>query len=230
MIPLGATSLNDIVTDLDLTTANANLNDGYIRNRVGKYSGAISIGDLRGSFACTQDKVLSNWGSIPLRYINGRDYYDPRNNESASELRMVSDGDASQGIKYYAEHRSQGGGDFGVNSVHVNTVPANLACELTMTGTIDADWTPIRSLYFMKTEVISWNGGNYYAGTPTIYLSREWVSQSVDLSSVPPIQFGIGLSVRHVTILHYSIIKSAAPDADYFSGTLNNFTARITAT
>ena len=37
MISKGAASLNDIVTDLDLTTANANLNDQYIRARAKKY-------------------------------------------------------------------------------------------------------------------------------------------------------------------------------------------------
>ena len=228
MIPLGAASLNDIVTDLDLTTANANLNDSYIRNRVGKYSGAISIDDLRGSFTSTQDTVDPNWNKTPSRYQNGRSYYDPLGNESSAAVDMVSNGDASQGIKYYAEHVSQGGGDFNVASVHVNTIPAGMSGWIRMSGTLECDFSP-NADGWMRTEVIAWDGGGYYAGTPEYLLSEDWADRYADLSTYP-MQFLSSPSVRHVTITHQAIIKSAAPAYDFSGGTLKNFKVRITAT
>ena len=228
MIPLGATSLNDVVTDLDLTTANANLNDGYIRNRVGKYSGAISIDDLRGSFTSTQDTMDTNWNQTPSRYQNGKRYYDPLGNESSSEARMVTNGDASQGIYLYAQHGSQGGGDFSVTSVHVNTIPAGMSGWIRMSGTLECSFFP-NADGGMQTEVILWDGGDYYTGTPQYLLAEDWSDRYADLSTYP-MQFLPSPSVRHVTITHQAIIKSSAPDLDYTSGNLYNFTARITAT
>ena len=228
MIPLGATSLNDIVTDLDLTTANASLNDGYIRNRVGKYSGAISVDDLRGTLACTQDTILNSWTDNPPRYMNGKSYYDPRGNEYSSEVSMVSNGDASQGVYIYAELASQFGGDFSVQSVHLNTVPANMSGWIRMSGTLECDFWPV-AVGFMKTEVIMWDGGDYYAGTPEYCLAEEWDERYQDLS-IYPMQFLSAPYVRHLTITHGAVIKSAAPANDFTSGTLKNFTARITAT
>jgi len=227
MIPLGATSLNDIVTDLDLTTTIANLNDSYIRNRVNKPSGAISIDDLRGTLACTQNKVLFNWEEVPDRYINGKSYYDPLGNEASSEVSMVSDGDASQGIRIYAQHGSQGGGDFNVASVHTGMIPAGQAGWIRMSGTLECDFFP-SSDGMMRTEVILWSDG-YYVGTPQYLLSEDWPTQQGDLSTWP-MQFLTSPSARYVTITHQAIIKSSAPDLDYTSGTLYNFTARITAT
>ena len=228
MIPLGATSLNDIVTDLDLTTANANLNDGYIRNRVGKYSGTMSINDLRGSLACTQDTILNSWTDNPPRYMNGKSYYDPRGNEATSEVSMVSNGDASQGIYLYAQHSWSGGGDLQVASVHTATIPAGQSGWIRMSGSLYCDFIP-SSDGMMRTEVILWDGGDVYAGTPDYLLSYDWPDSLGDLSAWP-MQFLSVPYIRHVTITHQAIIKSKAPQLDYTSGTLYDFTARITAT
>lgn len=226
MIPLGSASLSDVVTDLDLTTANANLNDVHVRNRVGKYSGAISVDDLRGSIACTQGQILPNWDAIPPRYINAKSYYDPLGNEYTSAVEMVSDGNASQGISLYAEHASQGGGDFNVASVHTGIIPSGLSGWVRMSGTLECDFIP-GPVGFLRTEVILWDGG-YYVGSPHYLLSQDWPDQIGDLSSVP-MQFLSSPSARYMTITHQAIIKSLAPDSDYSSGKLYNFTVRITS-
>jgi hypothetical protein len=103
-----------------------------------------------------------------------------------------------------------------------------MAGWIRMSGTLECDFSPV-DVGFMKTEVIMWDGGDYYAGVPQYYLNEEWAERYQDLS-IYPIQFLSVPYVRHLTITHAAIIKSAAPANDFSSGTLKNFTARITAT
>ena len=81
MIPNGTASLSDVVGDLDLTTASANLNDVLCQGQSAKVLWDYCVDDLSGTVAAMMPYVWDGSGAtIYKRYLNGWDTYSPQGN------------------------------------------------------------------------------------------------------------------------------------------------------
>lgn len=221
MIPTGAASLNDIVTDLDLSTSAANLNDARIRARAKKHSGQISVNDLRGSVTAIMPTFASSYSisQSGVRHSNGWEYYDPSNNLWDVDYSMVSDGDASQGMYVMAQHDWNMGGDVAMQVVCHGYVPINNYGKWRVEGVITPN-NPTLNTY-MKWEMVGWPTG-WYKGSPFYMYSLDNIRTTTDLAQYSPYIEGRS-SFPYVTCNFLAVVKSEAPTRASMSGTVTGF-------
>ncbi len=220
MIPTGATSLGDIVADLDLGTSSADLNDARIRARAKKFSGQIGVDDLRGTVAAIMPTFADTYAisQTGVRHSNGYDYYDPSNNLNASKS-MVSDGDASQGMYVMAQHQWLGGGDCAMQVICHGHVPINNYGKWRVEGVITPNNATLNT--YMKWELIGWRDG-FYKGSPFYMRVIDNIRTTTDIAQYSP-----GIDGRadfpYVTSLFMAVVKSEAPSLASMSGTITGF-------
>jgi hypothetical protein len=223
VIPTGATSLNDIVTDLDIGTANANLNDSRIRARAKKYSGSVSIDDLRGSASAIMptmwDGQGSTFGRRDRNYFETYDSGAPFPALNAYDVKLNTNGDASSGVWTWVKKNLQGNGDCGSCALFFGYIPYN-SNNLSLEGIVTPDYSGTLA-YYMKMEVIGWNNG-WLNGTPFYMRTVDPIRNTTDIS-----QYGPGTETRaawpYITVNVWSILKATAPDYDEMSGSVSGF-------
>ena len=224
MIPNGNASLSDIVGDLDLTTASANLNDVYIRARARKFSGAIGVSDLNGTVAAMMPYMWDGQGATAYkRYLNEWDTYSPKGNIQNYYIQMQADGDAADGVELYVQNYNYQGGDAVVQVVFVGHLPQTSYGQVKMEGTFAPDYDT--SLAFMKFEMFGWDAG-YFQGNPFQMLVMDSVNTGTDLSSYNS-YIETRASNPYITAIAYCVLKSDAPSGDFMSGKVNNFSLSI---
>ena len=224
MIPNGNASLSDIVGDLDLTTASANLNDVYIRARARKFSGAISVGDLNGTVAAMMPYMWDGSGATAYkRYLNEWDTYSPKGNIQNYYIQMQADGDAADGVELYVQNYTSGGGDAVVQVVFLGHLPQSSFGQVKMEGTFAPDYD--MDIAFMKFEMFGWDAG-YFQGSPFQMLVLDSVNAGTDLSSYNS-YIETRANYPYITAVAYCVLKSAASNGDFMSGKVNNFRLSI---
>jgi len=218
MISNGSVSLNNIVTDLDLTTANANLNDPRIRARARKFSGANSINDLRGSVAAMMPNMADNFNYGQYRYLNYKDVYNPNGNLAAFSVEMSTNGDASKGVDLSVTRDYFNGGDVSAQVVFCGYCPVNNYGGVKVEGTIVPSAATPNS--YMKFELIGWDRG-YFQGTAFRGYSLEPIITTTNLAEYAP-YMEVRASHPYITGIVYVITKSNSVTATT-TGKVNNF-------
>lgn len=221
MIPTGAASLNDIVTDLDLSTSAANLNRAEIRARAKKYSGQISVNDLRGSVTAIMPTFASSYSvsQTGIRYANGWEGYDPNRNLLNSDYSMISNGDASQGMYVMCQHQYNSGGDCTVSVVCHGIVPISNYGKWRVEGVITPNNPTINT--YMKWEMVGWPSG-FYSGSPFYMYSLDNIRTATDLAQYSPYIEGRN-TFPYVTCNFHAVVRSEAPSLASMSGTVTGF-------
>ena len=221
MISTGATSLNDIVTDLDLSTSAANLNRAEIRARAKKFSGQIGVDDLRGSVAAIMPTMAGSFSisQTGVRHSNGWDAYNPDWNLLASDYSMVSDGDASQGMYVMCQHDWNSGGDVTVQVICHGYIPISNYGKWRVEGVITPNNPTVAT--YMKWELVGWPSG-FYSGSPFYMYSLDNIRTTTDLA-----QHSQYIEARsnfpYVTSNFHAVVKSEAPSRASMSGTVTGF-------
>lgn len=220
MIPRGTASLNDIVTDLDLTTANANLSDQYIRARAKKYSGSVSVDDLRGTVSAIMPTVNTGASSnFASRYENGLDVWNPWGNFQDGMVSMINDGVAENGLRVWCQHAWQGGEDCTVQSVHLGHFPLSNSGDIKVEGIVSPTAATLNT--YMKWEIVGFQN-NWWSGSPYYIYSLDNIRTDTDLAPYGP-YVNSRRDFPYVVSIFYAVVRSAAPNNASSAGTVTGY-------
>lgn len=207
-------TLKEASADCDLSTTNANLLDPVLRARAHKYTGQMNQKSLANTMGAIMPTINSQFGAIPARYENGKDWYDPSGNLYDAQVTMTA-GQPQNGIYIRTDHYYSGYGDITAQAIFPGYYDGG---QIYMYGWFQGDWPGFD--YRWRFDLIGWSNG-YFGGSPLYY-----AQDTVEDASRYELEWWNGYitpnaSYPWITLIIYCVVGSAAPDWDWNSGSLN---------